>query len=111
VTLAVKGRSAPQRPDRDVGVRGRVREVRRFACILRSVRCRELDFRVDLRDGRTSAGSNAYDAFAATVEDAFLGKPARRSVALTPAFDVSTGTSRRRRGGLLGFLGPDLSVE
>jgi hypothetical protein len=64
-----------------------------------------------LRDGRTSAGSNVYDAFDATVEYAFLGKPARRSVALTPRFDVSTGRSRRGRGGLLGFFGPDLSVQ
>jgi hypothetical protein len=84
--------------------------VRRFACILRSVLCRELDFRVDFRDGRASAGSNAYDAFPATAGDAFLGKPARRSVALTPACDVSTGTSRRARRGRLGFFGPDLSV-
>jgi hypothetical protein len=77
---------------------------------LRSVRRPEPDLRDDLRDGRTSAGSNAYAAFAVTVEYAFLGKPARRSVALTPAFDVSTGTSRRLRGGRLGFFGPDLSV-
>jgi hypothetical protein len=76
---------------------------------LRSVRFPEPDLRVDLRDGRASAGSNAYDAFAVTVEYAFLGN-ARRSEALTPAFEVSTGTSRRRRGGLLGFFGPDLSV-
>jgi hypothetical protein len=85
--------------------------VRRFACILRSVRRRDPDFRVDLRDGRTSAGSNAYDAFPLTVEYAFLGKPARRSEEDTPAFDVSTGTSRRRRGGLLGLFGPDLWVR
>jgi hypothetical protein len=78
---------------------------------LRSVRRPEPDFREDLRDGRTSAGSNAYDAFAVTVEYAFLGNPARRSLALTPRFDVSTGTSRRRRGGRLGFFGPDRSVK
>jgi hypothetical protein len=87
-----------------------MRPARRFACILRSVRRPEPDFRVDLREGRTSAGSNAYAAFARTVEYAFVGKPARRSVALTPRFDVSTGTSRLLRGGLLGFFGPDLSV-
>jgi hypothetical protein len=47
----------------------------------------------------------------ATVADGFRGNPALRSVALTPGFDVSTGKSLRGREGLLGFFGPDLSVQ
>jgi hypothetical protein len=99
-----------QRPVGFVGVPGRSRPARRFACILVSVLCRALAFRVDLRDGRF-AGSNAYAAFPAAVGDGFLGKSARLSVALVPGCEVSTGTFRRGRGGLLGFFGPDLSVQ
>ena len=40
------------------------------------------------------------------LSDAFRGMPALRSVALTPASDVSTGESRRAGRGLFGFFGP-----
>jgi hypothetical protein len=88
-----------------------MRPARRFACILRSVRRPEPDFRVDFRDGRPWDGSSVYGAFAATVREAVLEGPARRLFALAPAFVASTSTSRRERRGRLGLLGPDLSVR
>lgn len=69
-------------------------------------------FRVDLRDGRVRAESSSaapalrpvfFERFRAAVDV----PPALRSVALTPGFDVSTGSSRRALGGLLAFFGPE----
>jgi hypothetical protein len=76
-----------------------------------SVRCRLTAFRVDLRDGFPAEVSKAYAAFFPALPDAFRGTPALRSVALTPGSDVSMEESRRTRGGLFGFFGPERSVQ
>jgi hypothetical protein len=67
-------------------------------------------FRVDLRDGTPEAEfSRTGPPRLATRADRFLSavapKPTRRSVALTPGCAVSTGKSRRGRGGLFGLGG------
>jgi hypothetical protein len=89
---------------------GRTSAIRLFACICVSVRWRFPAFRVERRDGFAVDRSSAYAAFFAVRTDASPRAP-RRSVALTPAADVSTGASRRRRGALFDFFGPDRSVQ
>ncbi|MCC6644847.1 MAG: hypothetical protein IT374_04660 [Polyangiaceae bacterium] len=66
--------------------------------------------RVDLRDGFPVAESSSFAPpfFAARFETfrvPLWPSPALRSEALTPGSDVSTGSSRRGRGALLGFGG------
>jgi hypothetical protein len=81
-----------------------------FACIFVSVRWRFVALRVDLREGRPAETSSANAAFLpAAIEGARL--PRLRSVALTPGWEVSTGASRRGRGGVFGFFGPDRSCQ
>jgi len=83
--------------------------VRSFARIWESVFWRFDDLRVERREGFPFESSSTYAAFFAACTDSF--RPLLRSVALTPGCAVSTGTSRRGRGGLFGFFGPDRSVQ
>jgi hypothetical protein len=72
------------------------------------------DRRVDLRDGCPFESSSAKDAFAEPFFFKFRAAldpaPALRSLALTPARDVSTPTSRRGPRGFFGLLGFDRSA-
>lgn len=99
---------------------------RAFACVafvladlaLRVAFSRRFDIRftrpeflfVDLRDGLLIAESSSFAPPIArarfdTLRFAVLPPPAFRSAALTPRGEVSTGSSRRGRGGRFGFGG------